>query len=110
MTTPRPTIVNKPASRRFSGSDLKRVDAHVIKPHEYDELPELTDAMLARAVVRKRSRPPSANPRQLISLRLPPDVIERWRASGPGWQTRMAELLATGPIGGGNGRQKTRVR
>jgi uncharacterized protein (DUF4415 family) len=92
------------------GSDLKRVDAHVIKPHEYDELPELTDAMLARAVVRKRGRPPSANPRQLISLRLPPDVIERWRASGPGWQTRMAELLATGPIGRGNGRQKTRVR
>ena len=29
---------------------------------------------------------------------LPADVIERWRASGPGWQTRMAERLARGPI------------
>jgi uncharacterized protein (DUF4415 family) len=27
-------------------------------------------------------------------LRLPPEVIERWRATGPGWQTRMAERLS----------------
>ncbi|MBM3376245.1 MAG: BrnA antitoxin family protein [Betaproteobacteria bacterium] len=33
----------------------------------------------------------------MISLRLPPDVIERWKATGPGWQTRMAERLAKGP-------------
>jgi uncharacterized protein (DUF4415 family) len=32
----------------------------------------------------------------MISLRLPPDVIERWKATGPGWQTRMAERLAKG--------------
>jgi len=90
-------IVSKPASRRTSGSDLARVDAHRIKPHEYKELPELTDDMLARAVVNKGGRPRSESPRQLISLRLPPDVIERWRATGPGWQTRMAERLAKGP-------------
>jgi len=90
-------IVSKPASRRTSGSDLARVDAHRIKPHEYKELPELTDEMLARAVVNKGGRPRSENPRRLISLRLPPDVIERWRATGPGWQTRMAERLAKGP-------------
>lgn len=90
--------MNKPASRRSLKSDLPRVDAHVIKPHEYKELPELSDAMLARAVVNKGGRPKSANPRQLISLRLPPEVIERWRATGPGWQSRMAERLAKGPL------------
>jgi uncharacterized protein (DUF4415 family) len=86
--------VNKPASRRTLGSDLARVDAHVIKPSEYEELPELTDDMLARVVFKKGGRPRSANPRQLISLRLSPDVIARWRATGPGWQTRMAERLS----------------
>jgi uncharacterized protein (DUF4415 family) len=30
----------------------------------------------------------------LISIRLPEDVIQKWRATGPGWQTRMAEKLA----------------
>ena len=59
-----------------------------------EELPELTDAMLARAKVNKGGRPVSANPRKLISLRLPADVIERWKATGAGWQTRMAERLS----------------
>ena len=49
-----------------------RIDAHEIKPHEYKELPELTDEMLARAVVHKGWRPRSESPGQLISLRLPP--------------------------------------
>lgn len=41
----------------------------------------------------RRGRPKLANPRQLLSLRLPPRVIARWRSTGPGWQTRMAEVL-----------------
>ena len=90
--------VKKAASRRTSGSDLARSDGHVTKASEYKELPELTDEMLKRAVVKKGGRPRSDNPRQLISLRLPPDVIARWKATGPGWQTRMAERLAKTPV------------
>lgn len=85
---------NKRGSRRSLGSNLEKVDAHVIRPEEYEELPELTDEALARGKVNKGGRPISDNPRKLISLRLPMDVIERWRATGPGWQTRMAERLA----------------
>jgi uncharacterized protein (DUF4415 family) len=90
--------VSKPTSRRTLGSDLARVDEHVVKPSEYKELPELTDDMLARAVVKKGGRPRLAKTRQLISLRLPPEVIARWRATGPGWQSRMAERLAKTPV------------
>ena len=85
---------NKLASRRSLKSDLARVDAHVVKAEEYEDLPELTDDMLARAKVNKGGRPLSPNPRKLISLRLPTDVIEQWKATGPGWQTRMAERLS----------------
>jgi uncharacterized protein (DUF4415 family) len=85
---------NKPASRRAT---LPRVDAHAIKKAEYEELPELTEDMLARAKVNKGGRPVSPNPRKLLSLRLPADVIERWKATGPGWQTRMAERLSKVP-------------
>lgn len=87
-------IVKKRASRRSLKSNLARVDAHVIKPGEYDELPELTEEMLQRGTINKGGRPVSANPRKLISLRLPADVIARWKATGPGWQTRMAERLS----------------
>lgn len=86
--------VNKHASRRSLGSDLAKVDAHVIQPDEYDELPELTDDMLERGKVNRGGRPRSENPKRLISIRLPEDVIQKWRATGPGWQTRMAEKLA----------------
>lgn len=85
---------SKPALRRSLKSDLALVDAHVVKEGEYDELPELTDDMLARAKVNKGGRPVSENPRKLLSIRLPVDVIERWKATGPGWQTRMADRLS----------------
>lgn len=84
----------KGASRRILGSDLARVDAHVIQPEEYEELPELTEEMLARGVFKKNGRPISLNPRKQVTIRLPADVLERWRATGPGWQTRMADLLS----------------
>ena len=90
--------MSKPASHRTLSSDLKRVDAHSVQPEEYEELPELTDEMLARAVFKKAGRPRSVNPRQMISLRLPPEVIARWKATGPGWQTRMAKRLERMPL------------
>ena len=86
-------IVSTPVLHRTLGSDLKRVEAHVIKPEEYEELPELTDEMFARAVFKKAGRPHAPSPRQAISLRLPPEVIAKWRATGRGWQTRMAKRL-----------------
>ena len=64
-----------------------------------DDLPEVTDAMLARAELRigervlRRGRPPSAASKLSIKLRLDPDVIEHFRATGPGWQTRINATL-----------------
>jgi len=85
---------NKNASPHALKSDMAWVDAHTLKKEEYEALPELTEEMLVRAKVNKGGRPISPNPRKLISLRLPVDVIERWKATGAGWQTRMAERLS----------------
>ncbi len=46
-------------------SDLQRVDAHVIQPEEYEEIPEITDADLLHAVIRRpghADQPVVANP------------------------------------------------
>ncbi|MCW1430463.1 BrnA antitoxin family protein [Novosphingobium sp. JCM 18896] len=38
-------------------------------------------------------RPPSENPKKQVTLRLDPEVIEKFRATGKGWQSRInAEL------------------
>ncbi len=44
----------------------------------------------------KRGRPVGwikPNAKKAITLRLDPDVIEGWRQSGPGWQSRMNAAL-----------------
>lgn len=84
----------KNASRRSLKSDLPRVDAHKIRPKEYRELPQLTAEMMSRGKIKRGGRPISLNPRKLITIRLPADVLARWKATGPGWQTRMAERLS----------------
>ncbi|MCR9239679.1 MAG: BrnA antitoxin family protein [Alphaproteobacteria bacterium] len=38
-------------------------------------------------------RPKSANPKQAISIRLSPEVLEHFKADGPGWQSRIDEAL-----------------
>ena len=85
---------NKPASVRTLKSDLKRVDAHKVKLSEYKDLPQLTDAMLKDGTVKRAGRPVATNPRRQVTIRLPESVLEGWKASGPGWQTRMAELIS----------------
>ena len=91
---------NKRVSDRSSGSHLTKVASPVIQPEEYEELPELTDDMFARGTINKGGRPRSENPKKLISIRLPEDVIQRWRATGSGWQTRMAERLSVISVNG----------
>ncbi|MCM2475807.1 BrnA antitoxin family protein [Rhizobium sp. CG5] len=69
--------------------------------------PELTDEQLAEmrpfrevfpelaeAIEKKLAgRPKLENPKQAISIRLDAEVIERFKASGDGWQSRMNEAL-----------------
>ena len=84
--------VNKPASSQ---------------PWDDDDIPEWTDDQIDRAefamgevIIReatgtltKRGRPKSAAPKQQVTLRLDPAVIEGFRAMGPRWQSRInAEL------------------
>ena len=87
-------LVKKRVSRRSLKSNLTRVDTHVLKAKEYVELPQVTEEMLARAVLKRGGRPVSSNPRKLITIRLPADVLARWKSTGPGWQTRMADRLS----------------
>jgi uncharacterized protein (DUF4415 family) len=84
---------NKSASARSLGSDLAKVDAHKVKASEYDELPELTDDMMSRATVNRGGRPRSASSKVLLSVRYSREVVDFFRATGEGWQSRMDGAL-----------------
>lgn len=90
------------AKSRRIGSNLKMVDAHTIAATEYEEVPEVTAATLARAQYRvggrlkahPRRRGPQKAPKKIpLSLRLSPEVVKHFRAKGRGWQTRIDDAL-----------------
>lgn len=56
-------------------------------------LPKIFGARTAAAMLKPRGRPKSPDSKVAISLRLPPETLARWKATGPGWQTRMADVL-----------------
>ena len=43
---------------------------------------------------RTGGRPPQTVHKKPVTLRMAPDALARWRASGKGWQTRAAAVLA----------------
>ncbi len=55
----------------------------------FDQLPESLRAMLSS---RKRG-PQKAPTKKLISIRLSQDVVHEFRATGPGWQSRVDSIL-----------------
>jgi len=56
--------------------------------------PAARDRAIGIRAERKRGRPVQGEPQAAISLRLPESVLARWKTTGPGGQTRMAEALA----------------
>jgi uncharacterized protein (DUF4415 family) len=96
------------AKKRKSRTDWAKVDAHIVKAEEYAEMPEWTEEQLDRAEIaiggkvirpakgtltRPPGRPKSDAPKRSVHLRLSPDVLDHFRATGPGWQTRIDEAL-----------------
>lgn len=63
-------------------------DIDFARAKRLSDLPEGLQAKL------RRGRGPQKAPaKELISLRVSPDVLTRFRATGDGWQTRMDEAL-----------------
>lgn len=68
---------------------------------DVDDAPELTAELLSHAEVfqgdtfvrRGPGRPKAEIVKQLISVRLDPDVLAKLREAGPGWQSQINVLL-----------------
>ena len=56
-------------------------------------LPKIFGARTAATMLKPRGRPKSPESKVAISLRLPPETLARWKATGPGWQTRRVDVL-----------------
>jgi len=68
-------------------SKLKRIDGKEVLT------PEFVEAWEEMRQTRKRGRPKSAKTKTATKLRIDSDVLEIIRATGPGWQTRINNML-----------------
>lgn len=64
-----------------------------------DDAPELDDDWFDRAdlykgtVLVRRGRPLGSGSRELVSLRLDKETLAAFKATGPGWQSRINDVL-----------------
>lgn len=80
----------------YTLDDWKAVDSPPLTPDQLAQakpfaemFPELADRMRKNV----GGRPKLDSPKQAVSLRLDRDVIEKFRATGRGWQSRVNEIL-----------------
>lgn len=82
----RPTVV-MPSTKE----DKRIVAAAKADPDAQPLTPKQLKAMVPLRAL--RGRPKSANPKQLVSVRYSAEVLEYFKSTGEGWQSRMDGVL-----------------
>ena len=78
-------------------TENKKVLTSVLNPD--DDAPELDDDWFDRAdlykgtVLIRRGRPLGSGTRELVSLRIDKQALAAFKATGPGWQVRINDVL-----------------
>lgn len=98
------------AIRTLTDEEEVRIQAQIASD---PDSPEATDEELAQgrpfaevfpelaASIRKNmgGRPPLDRPKKAVSLRLDQDVIDKFKATGKGWQSRINAVLRDAKVG-----------
>ena len=77
----------KPDPERVDAENPEWTDADFAAAKPFEDLPASLKAKLTRG------RPRLETPKIAVKLRLDQDVVARFKAGGPGWQTRINDTL-----------------
>lgn len=99
MTMKRPIMTEFQPGRGYTREDWDAVDSPPLTDEELARMrparevmpPEFFEAIEEMRKV--RGRPKVEAPKVAVTLRLDPDVLDRFKASGKDWRGRMAEEL-----------------
>jgi uncharacterized protein (DUF4415 family) len=88
--------------KKYTGGELKKMpdltDWDRVKKTQdsdidFSDTPMATKAMLSRAVYPNRGRPVKEQKKKALTIRLDQEVVDAFKKTGPGWQTRINETL-----------------
>jgi uncharacterized protein (DUF4415 family) len=74
-------------------TDWERVKKTQDTDIDFSDAPMATKTMLSRAVYPNRGRPVKEHKKKALALRLDQEVVDAFKSTGPGWQTRINEAL-----------------
>jgi len=83
---PNPELID-PDNPEWTDADFARA-----RPAS-EVLPELFGTQAAQAMLKPRGRPRSEVVKERITIRFDADVLEAFRSTGKGWQTRMNDAM-----------------
>ncbi len=83
------------SEQAYSAADVQAVsDTPEITAEQFAQAKPFNDMFPVLAEKMRRARGPQKAPKKIaVQLRLDRDVVERFRASGKGWQSRINEIL-----------------
>jgi uncharacterized protein (DUF4415 family) len=80
-------------------ADIIAIPADPDDPEDFDVTEEALQQALAERRERLRRRGAQAAPtKKQVTLRLDPDVLDKFRATGPGWQARINDALKAAQV------------
>jgi uncharacterized protein (DUF4415 family) len=78
----------------FTRKDWDDVDSPELCDDQIAKAKPFAQALPELAAAIRRGRGPNKAPtKKLVSLRLSPDVLDHFRAKGPGWQSKIDDVL-----------------
>ena len=82
-----PTKKNTTESRWIDPDEIPRLD------REWFERAEIREGGRLIRAARPVGRPKKLSPKEVVNIRLDPDVVAHFRAGGAGWQSRINAAL-----------------
>jgi len=82
----------------FDDDNPEWTDADFKRARPIADFPVLAAAFPNGSKPRGRPKGSTTSDKSLVSLRIDNDVLERFRATGPGWQSRINEALRSAKL------------
>lgn len=83
--------MNKKDTSKIYGTDIERLRSMTDDEIDFSDIPRTTPEMWAKGIVRKGFK--TVPPKQQLTLRLDEEVVEFFKETGAGYQTRINALL-----------------
>jgi len=90
-TTTKPTGTDWERVKREAAADVPIVDQ--TGPYDPNDTAAVSAYWQQATITRGRGRPPVSVKRPTLNMRVDADVLDAFKATGPGWQTRINAVL-----------------